>query len=105
MLGSGFAAITSYLSPIPRTKGRFIDPFQLADVDLVFNGPRIQYRVEESEQRNKDGTIDFVLVSGAKFPDKGFEFSVRDEQMSFDEDRFHEFKFKVSYADSSRIER
>ena len=68
-----------------------------AELDHVFSGPRIHYRLTKGNTgRNEDGTVDVVMVSRAKLRDEdGFEYYVRDEEMPFDEDRFHEFKGSI----------
>ena len=77
--------------------------YQRAEFDPVLSdledfGPRIRFRPVHAEgadscQRNADGTINVVVESRCKLRDEeGFEFYVRDEEMPFDEDRFHEFK-------------
>jgi len=71
-----------------------------AELAHVFSGPRIHYRLTKGNTgRNEDGTVDVVMVSRAKLRDEdGFEYYVRDEEMPFDEDRFHEFKGHRSLA-------
>ena len=67
-------------------------PMPIADEDY---GPRVRFRPTECarSKRNEDGTINVVVESRCKLQDEdGFEFYVRDEEMPFDEDRFHEFK-------------
>ena len=67
-------------------------------IDLEDFGPRIRFRPVQAigadkVQRNADGTINVVVESRCKLRDEEeFEFYVRDEEMPFDEDRFHEFK-------------
>lgn len=83
--------------------------YQRAEFDPVLSdledfGPRIRFRPVHAEgadscQRNADGTINVVVESRCKLRDEeGFEFYVRDEEMPFDEDRFHEFKGHRSLA-------
>ena len=67
-------------------------PSLLAEDDF---GPRVRFRPlgADTSRRNEDGTINVVVESSCKLRDEeGFEFYVRDEEMPFDEDRYHEFK-------------
>ena len=80
----------------PRYRDAEYDPLEAVDF-----GQRLTYRPQNLE-RNEDGTVTVDVESRCKLKDEdGFEFYVRDEEMPFDEDRFHEFKGRIFiYLDS-----